>query len=34
MAYIPSNDDKIIINNIDRDLYPQIELETDPYQKF
>jgi len=34
MAYVPSTDNKIVINNVDRDLYAEIEVETDPYQKF
>jgi len=31
---LPTDDDQIIINNVDRDLYPQVELSTDPMQKF
>ena len=34
MAYIPTEEDVIVINNVDRDLYPQVELSTDPTQKF
>ena len=34
MAYVPTSDDKITINNVDRDLYPQTELTTDAYQPF
>jgi N-acetylgalactosamine kinase len=34
MAYIPSGDDKITINNVDKDLYPTETLTTEPHQKF
>ena len=29
MAYIPSDDNQITINNIDKDQYPQVVLNTD-----
>jgi galactokinase len=34
MAYAPSDDDKITINNIDKDLYATEVISTDPFQKF
>ena len=34
MAYIPSDDDKITLNNVDKDSFPREVIETDPHQKF
>jgi galactokinase len=34
MAYIPSDDDEITINNIDKDEFPGEVISTDPHQKF
>lgn len=34
MAYAPADDDRIVITNIDKDLYPSEAISTDPYQKF
>lgn len=38
MAYVVVEEgegaDKIVINNIDKDTYPAIEISTDPFQKF
>ena len=34
MAYVVTDDDKITLNNIEKDMYPQQELSTDPQQKF
>jgi N-acetylgalactosamine kinase len=34
MAYIPTDDDQITVNNIDKDLYPQEVITTEPTQKF
>ena len=34
MAYIPTDDDQITINNIDKDTYAAETISTDPYQKF
>ena len=34
MAYAVTNDDKIVINNYDKDLYPEISISTDAHQKF
>lgn len=34
MAYAPADDDRIVISNIDKDLYPSEAISTDPYQKF
>lgn len=34
MAYIPSDDNQIVINNIEKDLYPQTVLTTEPTQGF
>lgn len=34
MAYIPSDDGQIVINNIDKDQYPQLVLTTEPLQTF
>ena len=34
MAYITTDKDEIIINNIDKDLFPQEVISTDPHQKF
>ena len=31
MAYCLSDDDKIVINNIDKDQYPSITIDTDPF---
>ena len=34
MAYVPTEDGKITISNIDKDLFPQEVLSTEPGQKF
>lgn len=34
MAYTPTDDEKITINNIDKDCYPSEIISTDPLQKF
>jgi len=34
MAYITTDEDKIELNNIDKDAYPGEKISTDPYQKF
>ena len=34
MAYIPTDDGKITINNVDKDMFPQEILDTEPGQKF
>jgi len=34
MAYSPSSDNKITINNVDKDLYAQEVISTEPTQKF
>ena len=34
MAYAKTPDDRIVLNNYDKDLYPEETLTTDPYQKF
>jgi galactokinase len=34
MAYIPSDDGKITLNNVDKDTFPKEVLDTDPHQKF
>jgi hypothetical protein len=34
MAYSKTTDNKIVVNNYDKDLYPELELSTDPFQKF
>lgn len=34
IAYIPTDDESITINNIDKDLYPTEVISTDPFQKF
>ena len=34
MAYVLSDDDKITINNLDKDQFPEEVLSTDPCQKF
>ena len=34
MAYIPSDDGQIVINNIDKDVYEQTTLTTEPTQAF
>lgn len=34
MAYSVTNDDKIVLNNYDKDLYPEITISTDAHQKF
>lgn len=34
MAYAVTNDDKIVINNYDKDLYPEVSISTDAHQKF
>ena len=34
MAYAPADDDRIVITNIDKDLYPSEAISTDPFQKF
>jgi hypothetical protein len=31
MAYIPSEDDKIILNNVDRASFPVEVINTDPF---
>ena len=37
MAYVKVTDgegsDEIVLNNIEKDLYPEIKISTDPYQK-
>ena len=34
MAYVPADDDQIVINNIDKDQYPQTALTTEATQAF
>ena len=34
MCYAITNDDKIVLNNYDKDLYPEITISTDAHQKF
>lgn len=34
MAYIPSDDGKITLNNVDKDTFPTEIISTDPHQKF
>lgn len=34
MAYVPCDDEQIVINNIDKDQYPELVLTTEPTQKF
>ena len=34
IAYVPSEDGQIVLNNIDKDQYPQIVLPTEPTQAF
>ena len=31
MAYSKTDDKRIVINNYDKDLYPELELTTDPF---
>ena len=33
MAYLPTDDDKIVIANVEGATYATVELSTDPYQK-
>lgn len=33
MAYVPTDDDKIVLNNLDKDKFPQHILETERHQK-
>ena len=34
MAYIPTDDGKITINNVDKDMFPEEVLDIEPGQKF
>lgn len=34
IAYVVSDDDKITLNNIDKDTFPKEVIDTDPFQKF